>query len=81
MDKKEIVKAVVEQLSNMLENNTIHENGFESFEGWCADGEVFTNNGMSDEDADKCMDLVRKVSPDLDNLIWKYLSIESCEEE
>lgn len=41
MERKEIVKNVVEQIINMLNNNVIEENGSECFEEWCEDGDVF----------------------------------------
>lgn len=41
--KKEDVKAVVGQITNMLYNNVELGNGSEKFEGWCEDGDVFEN--------------------------------------
>lgn len=55
--KKKIALAVVEQFLNMIQNDVVEDNRFESFMGWLADGEVFWANGMSD---------------DIDNLHWKF---------
>ena len=38
------VREVTNQLVNMLTNNILEDNGTESFEGWCENGEVF--NGI-----------------------------------
>lgn len=66
MEKEEIVKNVVEQVINMLSNNVIEDNGSESFECWCADGEVFENNGI--EDVDKHCEIVSVLAPYVDAL-------------
>lgn len=38
------IKNVVSQIINMLSNNIINNNGFEHFDGWCENGEVFDYN-------------------------------------
>ena len=76
MAKKEVIKAVTEQLINMLYNNTIEENGAESFVGWCEDGEVFALNEMSEDDVESCMDLVNEISPLVDKLSCQYLNLD-----
>lgn len=76
MAKKEVIKAVTEQLINMLYNNTIEENGAEGFVGWCEDGEVFALNEMSEDDVESCMDLVNEISPLVDKLSCQYLNLD-----
>ena len=63
-----VIVAVAEQIVSMIENNVISGYGIEPFEGWCEDGEVFTNNGADEVFANDCMELVRKVSPIVDKL-------------
>jgi hypothetical protein len=66
MTDKEIKKAVTEQIINMFDNNILNEYGTESFTGWLEDGDVFINNGMSEEDTEKAMEYARKVEGALD---------------
>lgn len=66
--KTKIRKAVAEQIVAMLDNDVINENGFEPFEVWCNDGEVFAN---MDEEAgadfvNGCMNLARELAPMVD---------------
>lgn len=61
----EMRKAVAEQIAAMLDNDVINENGFEPFEVWCNDGEVFAN--MDEESGadfvNGCMNLVHELAP------------------
>ena len=41
MNKIEIFKDVIEQVIAMLDNNVFADNGLESFEGWCENGDIF----------------------------------------
>lgn len=66
--QNQVIVAVAEQIVSMIENNVISGYGIEPFEGWCEDGEVFTNNGANEVFANECMELVRKVSPIVDKL-------------
>lgn len=61
---KETKQKVTEQIINMLTNNILEEQGGETFEGWCEDGEVF------DWDED-CIALMKKVSTFVDSLSWE----------
>lgn len=79
VDKKKVVKAVAEQLCNMIENNTIHENGFEPFEGWIADGEVFDESELNVGEIQAAVELVKEMSEEIDSVIWKHLAIENIE--
>ena len=78
MTEKEIKLAVANQIQNMMYNDITCENGLESFECWCQDGEVFENEGMGKEDVDKCMALVRKVAPKVDDLLLNDLNTDNC---
>lgn len=64
----EMKKAIAEQIAAMLDNDVINENGFEPFEVWCNDGEVFSN--MDEEEGadfvNGCMNLVRELAPMVD---------------
>ena len=55
MTDEEIKKAVAEQLVGMIDNNIVRECGVESFRGWLEDGEVFFNNGMTEEEIERAM--------------------------
>lgn len=66
--------AVTGQLINMLENDIIRGYGVEGFEGWCADGEVFELNGLDKETVKECIDLVKNVSPLVDDLVMNRLN-------
>ena len=68
MTNKEIKKAVAEQIINMIDNNILHDNGTEMFEGWLEDGEVFALNGMSEEDIETAMGYAHEVSAALDTI-------------
>lgn len=70
--KKKIALAVVEQFMNMLQNDVIEGNRFESFEGWLADGEVFELNGMEDIDVKVAMMYAKELADDIDALHWKF---------
>jgi len=67
------IKAVTNQLINMMYNDIIEENGIEGFEGWCADGEVFDT--LPEEYFDDAMRLMKQVAPLVDDLIYKHLNI------
>ena len=74
MTKKEAIIAVAGQIINMMYNDILRENGVECLEAWCADGEVFVLNDMSEQDADECMELVREVAPIVDDLVLNHLN-------
>lgn len=76
MTHNEMIKAITEQVINMYSNNVLADNGAESFEGWCADGEVFTNLGYTDEEADAMMKLVRDMSACVDALTFRWLNTD-----
>ena len=64
--KGELVKAIAQQIINMLDNNVLNEYGGESFIGWLEDGEVFRLNGMVLEDVQEAMKIVEQIAPHLD---------------
>lgn len=69
-EEKAVVIAVTQVLIAMLENNVISDNGTESFVGWCEDGDIF------DEDShEKCVELMHKVAPLIDELTYDYLNL------
>lgn len=68
MTDNEIRKAVTEQLIGMLENNVLREYGTEPFRGWLEDGEVFSNNGMSEEDTKRAMEFADQISDAVDTI-------------
>lgn len=70
MFSREVYKDVTEQIINMLTNDIIEENGTESFLGWLENGEVFANNGLSDEEVDERMKLANKVNELVTNLAY-----------
>lgn len=76
LSREEMIKAITEQVINMYSNNVLQDNGAEGFEGWCADGEVFTNNGYTEEEADAMMDLVRDMAPCVDALTFGWLNTD-----
>lgn len=71
MTDSEIRKAVASQVINMIENDVLRDCGGESLIGWCEDGEVFFNNGMSEEDTEKAMQYVREINDDATNIVFK----------
>ena len=76
MDRKAMIKEITEQVINMYENNVLNENGSEGFIGWLEDGEVFHNNGHTDEEVDALMGLARDMASAIDGLTYKWLHIE-----
>lgn len=61
--------AVAEMIIGQLENNVLQENGFESFEGWCDNGEVFENFPDLDEDErEKAVSIMHAIAPDVDQI-------------
>lgn len=75
--KKQIILAVANQIQNMMYNDITCENGVESFENWCNDGEVFENEGMDAADVKECMQLVKVVAPLVDDLVLNHLNIDN----
>lgn len=78
MAKKETILAVANQIQNMMCNDITNEYGVESFESWCANGEVFENEGLNKEETNECMALVREVAPIVDDLVLNHLNIDNC---
>ncbi len=63
---------VAEQIINMLDNNVLQNNGYESFKGWLEDGEVFCNNeSYTDAEVVEAMKLVDNVADLVDDLAWR----------
>ena len=68
-------KMIAEQLSNMIINDLVEGNGFETFKGWCEYGAVFSKD---DECYNECVELVDKLDKSgLDNILWE-LAEENC---
>lgn len=65
------VREVTNQLVNMLTNNILEDNGTETFEGWCEDGEVFNAHPTYKEE---CVPLMKKVAPLVDELTYNHLN-------
>ena len=74
MNKKEIKRAVVAEVINMLHNDIIEENGTEPFLGWLADGEVFELDGYNDEEVKELMAFAENISLEVDKLVWQIES-------
>lgn len=68
--KKEIIKAVTQQVINMLYNDIIEDNGTESFECWCVGGEVFVDNDpeLDEDDVLRATRLMQNIAPFVDEL-------------
>lgn len=63
---------VAEQIINMLDNNVLQNNGYESFKGWLEDGDVFYNDDRyTDAEAAEAMKLVDNVADLVDDLAWR----------
>lgn len=61
--------AVAEMIIGQLENNVLQENGFESFEGWCDNGEVFENFPDLSENGRKiAVSIMHTIAPDVDQI-------------
>lgn len=71
-----VIKAVANEIENMMYNDINEGNGIEGFEGWCNGGEVFEESGL---DVEECMQLVREVAPIVDNLVYKHLNVDQAE--
>lgn len=62
-------QAVAEMIIGQLENNVLQENGFESFEVWCDNGEVFENFPNLDKDEqEKAVSIMHTIAPDVDQI-------------
>lgn len=72
--KMTVIKAVVGQLCNMLQNDVIDGNGIEPFDGWCADGEVFEDAFDDEEMIQACNRLVKRVAPAVDDFVYKLFN-------
>ena len=70
MTRKEINKAITEQIIGMWENNILQENGFESIVGWTEDGDVFINAGYTEEETEQIMEFVKRIQDRVDDLSW-----------
>ena len=65
------VRLVAEQIINMLTNNILEDNGTEGFEGWCEDGDVFSEHPTYQ---DECIKLMKEVSPIVDELTYNHIN-------
>ena len=62
MNKIEIFKEVIEQVIAMFDNNLLADNGLESFEGWCENGDIFETN------RNEHIAVMKRIAPAVDNL-------------
>lgn len=65
------VKAVTQQVINMLINSIVEDNGTESFEAWCENGSVFSDHPTY---KDACTRLMKQVAPVVDQLTFNHLN-------
>ena len=80
LTEKEIILAVANEIQNMMYNDITCENGVESFECWCNDGEVFeAYDCYTKEDVEQIMDKVRALAPVVDQLVLSNLNIDHPE--
>ena len=76
MENSKVKKAVTEQIISMLTNNILNDNGNESFEGWCEDGDVFRYS-YPDESAEfytECIREMKVVASIIDRLTYDFLA-------
>lgn len=62
MEENEILKEVLDQITNMWDCNYDEGSLEESFEGWCEDGEVFANK--------RSIQLMKEIAPAVDKLTY-----------
>ena len=61
--------AVAEMIIGQLENNVLQDNGFESFERWCDDGEVFENfPDLSKNGREIAVSIMHAIAPHVDQI-------------
>ena len=75
MNKIEIFKEVIEQVIAMFDNNLLADNGLESFEGWCENGDIF------DTDVDEHIKIMKYIAPAVDSLTNKIFNLKEELEE
>lgn len=68
--RKEVIKNVVEQIINMLNNNVLGENGSESFVGWCEDGDVFEEIHLESGTMEEHIEIMNRLADKVDDLSW-----------
>ena len=73
--KERARKEVTSQLIAMLYNNILCDNGFEEFDGWCQNGEVFELLGLDEETQNECMALVNKIKDKVNDIAWELETI------
>ena len=66
MAREVIVKRVVNEVINMYFNNVIEDNGLESFEGWCENGDIFSE--MDKDEENECIAYMKEIAPIVDEL-------------
>lgn len=69
-EEKAVIIAVTQHYINMLYNNVIEDNGVECFESWCEGCDIFDG-----ESHDKCVELMKKVAPIIDELTFGFLNL------
>lgn len=72
--QRRAVYLVAEQIINMLVNNVLHDNGTESFEGWCEGGDVFFYGDVTEQEVEAATGLLKKVAPVVDELTYNYIN-------
>lgn len=71
-EQRAVVITLTNEVINMLHNNVICDNGVESFEGWCEDGDIFESKV---DHWDQCIELMHEIAPLVDTLTYKYLNL------
>lgn len=68
--KEEVIKNVIEQVIVMLDNNVLADNGLESFEGWCENGDIF------ETDIEEHIAVMKRIAPAIDDLTNIILELQ-----
>lgn len=83
---KRVVKMVTDAVIAMYENNVYHDNGAESFVGWCEDGNLFfnmreDNPSITETDVEKATEMMNEVAPLVDDLTFRFLNTDNLYDE
>lgn len=73
--KEEVIKNVIEQVIAMLDNNVLADNGLESFEGWCENGDIF------ETDRNEHIAVMKRIAPAIDDLSNIILELQEESED
>lgn len=73
--KEEVIKNVISQVIAMLDNNVLADNGLESFEGWCENGDIF------ETDRNEHIAVMKRIAPAIDDLSNIILELQEESED